>query len=97
MPDATNVPGEDEQDPQQLPIGRPLTEQERSVLEAAQATASMQPGPRERYVREELGLSPTRYFQLLNALLDLPAARQANPTLIRILSSRRQSNREKYW
>ncbi|WP_369380467.1 DUF3263 domain-containing protein [Streptomyces sp. cg36] len=32
------------------------------------------PGPRDRYIREHLGMRPTWYFQLLNALLDDPRA-----------------------
>ncbi|MEU9761873.1 DUF3263 domain-containing protein [Streptomyces sp. NPDC047987] len=74
-----------------------MTDLGRSVLTVAQTTIAMRPGPRERYIREELGLSPTRYYQILNALLDLPAARAANPTLVRLLSARRQRNRERYW
>lgn len=90
---STQEPEESEE----LLIGRPLTELEGRVLVAAQATAAMQPGPRERHVREVLDLSPTAYYQLLNALLDRPAAREANPGLIRVLSARRHRNRERYW
>ncbi|MGW3387310.1 DUF3263 domain-containing protein [Streptomyces cinereoruber] len=77
--------------------GRTLTRVERNVLEAAQITAPMRPGPRERYIREQLDMSPTRYFQLLNALLDKPAAWEAEPVLMRLLDTRRQRNRTRYW
>ncbi|MCQ1580374.1 DUF3263 domain-containing protein [Streptomyces parvus] len=78
-------------------LGRTLTQLERNVLEAAQLTAPMRPGPRERYIRERLAMSPTRYFQLLNALLDKPAAWEAKPALMRLLAARRQRNRARYW
>ncbi|MFD8670975.1 DUF3263 domain-containing protein (plasmid) [Streptomyces microflavus] len=84
-------------EPQQARVGPPLTELERSVLEIAELTTPMRPGPRERHIREQLDMSPTRYFQLLNALLDKPAAREAKPVLMRILAERRQRNRDRYW
>lgn len=31
-------------------------------------------GAKESYIREELGYSPTRYYQVLNALIDRPEA-----------------------
>jgi hypothetical protein len=78
-------------------LGRTLTELERNVLETAQVTAPTRPGPRERYIRERLDMSPTRYFQLLNALLAKPAAWEAKPALMRLLDARRQRNRDRYW
>ncbi|MFF5426999.1 MULTISPECIES: DUF3263 domain-containing protein [unclassified Streptomyces] len=40
------------------------------------------PGAKERAVREQLGLSPTRYYQLLNALLDDPRALAHDPVTV---------------
>lgn len=38
------------------------------------------PGPKERAIRERLGISPTRYYQLLNALLDDPGRSPTTPS-----------------
>jgi hypothetical protein len=46
-----------------------------AVLEIAARTFTG-PGPRERAIRERLGMSPTAYFQLLNALLEARAERK---------------------
>ena len=50
-------------------------------------------GAKERAVREELGLSPTRYYQLLNALLDDPAALAHDPVTVNRLRRRRAALR----
>lgn len=42
-------------------------------------------GRKETAIHETFGLSSSRYYQLLNALLLLPAAELANPTLVRAL------------
>jgi hypothetical protein len=39
-------------------------------------------GAKEEAVRELFGLSPTRYYQILDALVDSPAALAHNPMLI---------------
>ncbi|MFI9018721.1 DUF3263 domain-containing protein [Streptomyces griseus] len=82
---------------QQAGPGSPLTPLERNVLEAAELTTPMRPGPRERHIREQLRMSPPQYFQFLNALIDKPAAWEAKPVLMRILAARRQRNRDQYW
>ena len=38
-------------------------------------------GPKERAIRELFDISATRYYQLLNALIDDPAALAADPML----------------
>ncbi|AOR33616.1 hypothetical protein BFF78_23370 [Streptomyces fodineus] len=40
------------------------------------------PGAKERAIREELGLSPVRYYQLLNALLDDERALALDPVTV---------------
>ncbi|MGW4178645.1 DUF3263 domain-containing protein [Streptomyces rubiginosohelvolus] len=82
---------------QQASTGTPLTQQQRNVLDVAELTTPMRPGPRERHIREHLDMSPPQYFQLLNALLDKPAAWEAKPVLMRILAARRQRNRDRFW
>ncbi|WP_372440882.1 DUF3263 domain-containing protein [Actinacidiphila acididurans] len=70
-----------------------LSERDRAVLDLAARTFSG-PGPRERAVRERLGLSPTAYFQLLNALLDDPRALRYDPLTVGRLRRERQRGRD---
>ncbi|MFY1704664.1 DUF3263 domain-containing protein [Micromonospora sp. WMMA1923] len=54
-------------------------------------------GAKEQAIRDSFGLSATRYYQLLNGLLDNPAALAAEPLLIgrlrRLRSSRARNRR----
>ena len=43
------------------------------------------PGAKETAIRDRFGLAPTRYYQVLNALVDRPAALAADPLLVRRL------------
>lgn len=52
-----------------------------------------QVGAKEQAIHDELGLSPTRYYQLLNAVLDDPAAWEYDPVLVRRLRGLRSSRR----
>ncbi|MGW7429016.1 DUF3263 domain-containing protein [Streptomyces sp. NPDC054861] len=61
--------------------GGGLGERERAVL-AVERRSWPGPGAKERAVRERLGLSPTRYYQLLNALLDDPRALAHDPVTV---------------
>jgi hypothetical protein len=40
------------------------------------------PGAKEQAIRDRFGISPTRYYQALNSLLDLPQALSYDPTLV---------------
>ncbi|MEE1929664.1 DUF3263 domain-containing protein [Streptomyces sp. TRM 70351] len=51
------------------------------------------PGAKERAIRERLGISPTRYYQLLNALLDDPRALAHDPVTVNRLRRRRDGRR----
>lgn len=42
-------------------------------------------GAKEQAIRELFGWSPTRYYQVLNALIDSPAALVADPMLVKRL------------
>lgn len=53
------------------------------------------PGAKERAIRERLGLSPTRYYQLLNALLDDPRALEHDPVTVNRLRRIRDERRER--
>ncbi|MFC8271415.1 DUF3263 domain-containing protein [Streptomyces sp. NPDC057271] len=58
-----------------------LGERERAVL-AVERRSWPGPGAKERAVREQLGLSATRYYQLLNALIDDPRALRHDPVTV---------------
>ncbi|MFD8426380.1 DUF3263 domain-containing protein [Streptomyces coelicoflavus] len=69
-----------------------LAERERSIL-ALERRCFSGPGAKERAVREELGLAPVRYYQLLNALLDDPRALACDPVTVNRLRRIRESRR----
>ncbi|WJV47915.1 DUF3263 domain-containing protein [Streptomyces flavofungini] len=51
------------------------------------------PGAKERAIREELGLAPVRYYQILNALLDDERALAHDPVTVNRLRRVRQARR----
>ncbi|MGW4563514.1 DUF3263 domain-containing protein [Streptomyces sp. NPDC004561] len=51
------------------------------------------PGAKERAIREELGLAPVRYYQLLNALLDDERALAHDPVTVNRLRRVREARR----
>lgn len=69
-----------------------LEERERAVL-ALERRGFPGPGAKERAVREELDLSPVRYYQLLNALLDDPRALAHDPVTVNRLRRVREARR----
>ncbi|MGW7515118.1 DUF3263 domain-containing protein [Streptomyces sp. NPDC054796] len=69
-----------------------LSERDRAVL-AVERRGWPGPGAKEREIRERLGLSPTRYYQLLNALLDDPRALAHDPVTVNRLRARREERR----
>ncbi|WP_062217284.1 DUF3263 domain-containing protein [Streptomyces sp. NBRC 109706] len=69
-----------------------LAERDRAVL-AVERDSWPGPGAKERAIRERLGISPTRYYQLLNALLDDPRALAHDPVTINRLRRRRDAKR----
>ena len=50
-------------------------------------------GPKERAIRQRLGLSPARYYQLLNRLIDSPQALGHDPMLVKRLRRLRTARR----
>ena len=48
-------------------------------------------GAKEQAVRELFDMSSTRYYQVLNALIDRPAALEQDPMLVKRLRRMRQS------
>ena len=49
------------------------------------------PGAKERDIVEAIGITPTRYYQLLNELIDSEAAALADPELVARLRRRRST------
>ncbi|MGW2519969.1 DUF3263 domain-containing protein [Streptomyces sp. NPDC001617] len=69
-----------------------LGERERAVL-ALERRGFSGPGVKERAIREELGLPPVRYYQLLNALLDDERALAHDPVTVNRLRRVREQRR----
>ncbi len=51
------------------------------------------PGAKEQTIRERFDMSPTRYYQVLNALIDNPAALASDPLLVKRLRRLRDERR----
>ncbi|WP_369206349.1 DUF3263 domain-containing protein [Streptomyces sp. PU-14G] len=71
-----------------------LSDEDRAVLAFA-ARGWPSPGEKERAVRERLGMSPVRYYQYLNALLDDVRAAEYDPVTVNRLRRLRQANRDR--
>ncbi|MFJ8433030.1 DUF3263 domain-containing protein [Kitasatospora sp. NPDC094019] len=69
-----------------------LDARDRAVL-ALEGRSWRTAGAKERAVREELGLSSARYYQLLNGLLDRPEALAHAPVLVNRLRRVREARR----
>jgi Protein of unknown function (DUF3263) len=52
------------------------------------------PGAKEREILEEFGLPATRYYQLLNELIDRPEAAEFDPALVSRLRRQRVRRRK---
>ncbi|HEV2373351.1 MAG TPA: DUF3263 domain-containing protein [Streptosporangiaceae bacterium] len=48
-----------------------------------------QPGAKEQAIAETLGLSATRYYQLLNEIIEQPEALRVDPVLVKRLRRQR--------
>ncbi|MCM3264905.1 MULTISPECIES: DUF3263 domain-containing protein [Streptomyces] len=69
-----------------------LGRRERAIL-ALERRGFTGPGAKERAIREQLGLSPVRYYQLLNALLDDTRALAHDPVTVNRLRRIRDARR----
>jgi hypothetical protein len=73
-----------------------LSEREQQIL-AFEAKWWKHAGSKEQAIRDGFGLSSTRYYQILNGLLDNPAALEHDPVLIgrlrRLRSTRARTRR----
>ena len=73
---------------------RPLGHREREILDFERGWW-LEPGPKERGVRERFGFSAARYHQLLNRLIELPEALEYDPMLVRRLRRLRDERRRR--
>jgi hypothetical protein len=64
--------------------GSALRERDRRILDFEREWIR-HPGAKDEAVRQEFGLTPARYYQVLNAVIDLPAAIVYDPMLVRRL------------
>lgn len=69
-----------------------LNEREQAILDFERSWWKLQ-GPKEAAIRERFALSTTRYYQLLNELLDTPAAMEYDPLVVRRLQRLRTRRR----
>jgi hypothetical protein len=77
-------PAPDSVEPPHSPSDAPpadLTDGERELLDFEKQWWR-RPGAKEQAIRDRFDLSPTRYYQVLNALLDRPAALAHDPVLV---------------
>ncbi|MEU5657297.1 DUF3263 domain-containing protein [Streptomyces sp. NPDC047737] len=91
-PDDPEEPGRAGTDAEVPDAAAPLSGQERAVL-ALERRSWPGPGAKERAVREQLGISPVRYYQLLNALLDDRRALEEDPVTVNRLRRVRDARR----
>lgn len=79
----------DEQDPAST---TGLTDRDRDILEFERQRWKYA-GAKETAILDRFGLSATRYFQILDHLLDLPAAEAHDPQLVHRLRRVREARR----
>ncbi len=71
-----------------------LGEREKAVLEF-EGSWWLYPGPKDRAIREHLGMSSTRYYQVLRRLLDDQEADGYAPLVVRRLRRIREADRRR--
>ena len=69
-----------------------LTDRDRAILDF-ERTWWAETGPKESIIRERFELSGTRYYQLVNELLDSPEALEYDPLVVRRLRRLRDRRR----
>lgn len=71
-----------------------LSDRERAIL-AFERQWWRYVGAKENAIRDQFGVSPTRYYQLLNQLLEKPEALRADPMLVKRLRKTRSTRARK--
>lgn len=74
------------------PTERELTERDRAILDFERSWWS-EPGSKETAIRERFELSAARYYQLLNEIVEMPAALAYDPLVVRRLRRLRDRRR----
>lgn len=69
-----------------------LSDRDRAILEF-ECGWWLEPGPKEAAIRSRLGLSASRYRELLHLLIDRPEAMDFDPLLVRRLRRAREDKR----
>lgn len=76
-----------------------LTDRDRAILDF-EGSWWTETGPKEALIRDRFELSATRYYQILNELLEMPEAAEYNPLVVRRLhrlrDRRRRARQEGY-
>ncbi len=67
-----------------------LSERDAAILEFERTWFRLA-GPRDQEIRERFGMSTTRYFQVLNALIDTTEALRYDPLLVKRLRRLRET------
>ncbi len=67
-----------------------LTARQRAILDFERQWWR-QPGAKDQAIRDNFEMSPTRYYQTLNSLLDLPQSMTYDPALVHRLQRLRAS------
>ena len=70
-----------------------LSERDRNILEF-ECAWWQHPGGKEEAIRQTFGLSPARYYQLLNELIDRRVALEHDPLLVKRLLRIREERRQ---
>ena len=76
--------------PSGVPDGAELSERDRAILDFERQWWKYA-GAKEQAVKEKFAMSSTRYYQVLNALIDRPEALAADPMLVKRLRRLRAS------
>ena len=84
----TRVESREQQNPAEV-----LSERDRNIL-GFECVWWQQPGGKEEAIRQTFGLSPARYYQLLNDLIDRRAALEYDPMLVKRLLRVREERRQ---
>lgn len=93
-PDPVGRDGGDAGDPAVVdsPGAGALTSQETEILGFERRWFRV-PGAKDQAIRELFGMTSTRYYQVLNTLIDRPEALAADPMLVKRLRRMRQARR----
>ena len=77
-------------EPDHASVAEELSDRDREII-AFERQWWKYAGAKEQAIRELFDMSATRYYQVLNALIDSPAALEADPMLIKRLRRLRAS------